>query len=228
MRQVFNYNKFNDEVSDSIVETFAMLTQKSIEGKNNTPEYREANAKLNETFMKFCVEAIPGKTFNSLDDIKNPMINRDMFFVQRFNTILAQAITPAVPTVIANGYQNLYDVTQVGWGHNAKYTVDSNEMFVVNDVAEGIARGGVQTMYNTEYSIMARRKQVSIYVDWYHVSAGLQDWGKFTQKVGLAYSAYIQGKVVKAMASCIANASSHGIAGYMANGMTDANWLNIA
>ena len=30
------------------------------------------------------------------------------------------------------------------------------------------------------------------------------------------------------MASCIANASSHGIAGYIANGMTDANWLNIS
>lgn len=117
MRQVFNYNKFNDEVADSIVETFAMLTQKSIEGKNNTPEYQEANAKLNETFMKFCVEAIPGKTFNSMDDVKNPMINRDVFFTQRFNTILAQAITPAVPTVIANGYQNLYDVIQVGWGN---------------------------------------------------------------------------------------------------------------
>ena len=117
MRQVFNYNKFNDEVADSIIETFAMLTQKSIEGKNNTPEYQEANTKLNETFMKFCVEAIPGKTFNSMDDVKNPMINRDVFFTQRFNTILAQAITPAVPTVIANGYQNLYDVIQVGWGN---------------------------------------------------------------------------------------------------------------
>lgn len=166
MRKLFNYNKFNDEVADSIVETFAMLTQKSIEGKNNTPEYQEANNKLNETFMKFCVEAIPGTKFNSMDDIKNPMINRNMFFTQQFNTILAQAITPAVPTVIANGYQNLYDVVQVGWGDNARYKVDSNEMFIVNDQAEGIARGGVQTTYNTEYTVQARRKQVAIYVDW--------------------------------------------------------------
>lgn len=228
MRQVFNYTHFNDAVADSIVETFAMLNQKSLEGKNNTQEYQEANAKLCETFMQFCADAIPGAHYNSLEDVKNPMIHRDMFFLQRFNTILAQAITPAVPTVVANGYQNLYDVTQVGYGDNARYTVDSNEMFIVNDMAEGIARGGVQTQYNTEYTVQARRKQVSVYVDWYLVAAKKFDWGKFTQKIGNAYAAYVQGKTVKAMASAIANASAHGIAGYIASGMSDANWLNIS
>ena len=44
-------------------------------------------------------------------------------------------------------------------------------MFVVNDIAEGIARGGVQTSYNTEYTVQARPKQVSVYVDWYHVAS---------------------------------------------------------
>ena len=71
-----------------------------------------------------------------------------------------------IPTVIASGYENLYETYQVGWGDNAKYTVESNEMFVVNDIAEGIARGGVQTSYNTEYTVQARPKQVSVYVDW--------------------------------------------------------------
>lgn len=33
-------------------------------------------------------------------------------------------------------------------------------------MAEGIARGGVQTMLNTEYSVSASRKQVAVYVDW--------------------------------------------------------------
>ena len=116
MRQVFSYTKFNDKVADGIVETFSTLVQKSLEGKNDTQEYKEANAQLNETFMRFCVEAIPGAKFSSLEDIKNPMIHNDMFFIQRFNTILAQAITPVVPTVIAAGYQELYDVTQVGYG----------------------------------------------------------------------------------------------------------------
>ena len=226
MKKIFNYNKFNNDVQDTIVETFVSLSQKFLEGKSETQEYRDANANLTETFMKECVEANPNMTFSGLDMLKNPMVNGDMFFLHRFNTILAGAITPVIPTVIASGYENLYETYQVGWGDNAKYTVESNEMFVVNDIAEGIARGGVQTSYNTEYTVQARPKQVSVYVDWYHVAAGKQDWGRFGVKIGLAYASYIQGKVVKALGSVIADAEKHGIGGYIVNGLTDENWLN--
>ena len=63
-----------------------------------------------------------------------------------------------------------------------------------------------------------------------HVAAGKQDWGKFGVKIGLAYAAYIEGKVVKAMESCIsgANAAKHGISGYIANNFSDENWVVTA
>ena len=114
--------------------------------------------------------------------------------------------------------------------NSAKYFVESNEMFIVNDNAIGIARGGVLTTYNTEYTVSARKKEVSVYVDWYHVAAKKQDWGKFGTKIGLAYAAYIEGKVVAAMASSIttANAIKNGISGYIANGFSDANWITTA
>ena len=47
-------------------------------------------------------------------------------------------------------------------------------------------------------------------------------------RVGASFAAFIQGKLAKAMASAIANAADHGIAGYIANGMTDTNWLTVA
>lgn len=120
--------------------------------------------------------------------------------------------------------------------NNAKYLVDSNELFIVNTVAEGIARGGVQTAYNNEYTVTAQRKQISIYVDWYLVASARLDFGKLGQKIGASFMAYIQAKVVKAMASVItANTSPaafatnpNGIAGYIANGMTTENWLTTA
>ena len=89
MRQTFNYTKFNEEKLDSMIESFSMLTEKSIEGKNDTKEYRELNNTLTNNFMKYCVESIPNAKFNSLDDIKNPMIHKNVFFLQTFNTILA-------------------------------------------------------------------------------------------------------------------------------------------
>ena len=236
MKRVFNYNHFGDQTADSLVETFNQLVNASIENKNNTKEYKELNQSFTENFMAHCVEAIPNMTFTGLDMVRNPMVHKDLFFLQRFNTILAQAITPAVPTVSASEYERLYDVTQVGFGDNAKYLVDSNELFIVNTVAEGIARGGVQTAYNNEYTVTAQRKQISIYVDWYLVASARLDFGKLGQKIGASFMAYIQAKVVKAMASVItANTSPaafatnpNGIAGYIANGMTTENWLTTA
>ena len=108
-------------------------------------------------------------------------------------------------------------------------TKTTNELFIVNDIAEGIARGGVQTTYGTEYTVTARRKQISIYVDWYHVASGKQDWGKMGQKIGASYAAYVQSAVAASMASIVSSAANYGVAGYFAAGaFSDQNWLTIA
>ena len=102
----------------------------------------------------------------------------------------------------------------------------------MNDAAVGVARGGVLTTYDTEYTVEAHKKEVGAYVDWYTVAAGKQDWGDFGWRIGLAYQMYIEGKVIQAMASVITNNTSgnnrDGIAGYMANGFSDANWVATA
>ena len=132
MKMNFSYNKFSSDTQNTLVDSFVALCEATIAGKQNTAEYKEANLQFNAEFMKECASAMPGynaETF-SLNDLKNPMISGDMFFLHRFDAILAQMITPVVPMVIAAGYENLYDVTQVGFGDVAKYTVDSNEMFI--------------------------------------------------------------------------------------------------
>lgn len=48
------------------------------------------------------------------------------------------------------------------------------------------------------------------------------------QKIGVSYAAYVQGMVVKAMANSITNAAEQGIAGYIASGMSDSNWVTTA
>lgn len=107
-------------------------------------------------------------------------------------------------------------------------------MFIVSSLAEGIARGGVQTASNTEYTVTAKREQVALYVDWYHVASGKLDWGKLIAKIGASFAAYIQARLAKVMADVITNngnvatANKDGIAGYIANGLTDENWLKTA
>ena len=99
--------------------------------------------------------------------LKNPQIVvADNRFANTFATILAEAITPVVPAIVSQEYTKLYDVTQVGWGDNAKYEVESNEYFIVYDLAEGIQRQNQQTVFNTEYTIQASKKNISTFVNW--------------------------------------------------------------
>lgn len=225
MKKIFTYNKFNDATLDGMVETFSVLVDKHMDGKSGTKEYQECNKNLTEAFMKYCVEQIPGKTFNSLEDVRDPMIHNNMFFLQTFDTVMAAVYTPAIPTVLSRNYTDFWEVNQVGWGENAKYSVKSNEMFIVNELAEGVARGGVVTSYDTEYTVAASPKQIATYVDWYHVATGKQDWGYIVAKTALSFANYIQGKAIKAMASVIATAGDWGMGGYITNGFSDNNWL---
>lgn len=104
----------------------------------------------------------------------------------------------------------------------------------MNDIAEGIARGAQQTSADTEYSVTAKREQISLFVDWYHVASGRQDWGYICSKIGASFAAFLQARLAKVMSDIITNNSNvstsnrDGIAGFMANGLTDENWLKTA
>ena len=38
MKQIFSYNKFNEDVADGLVESLVTLSEKALEGKANTAE----------------------------------------------------------------------------------------------------------------------------------------------------------------------------------------------
>ena len=115
MKQIFSYNKFNEGVADGLVESLVTLSEKALEGKANTAEYQDANKEFSAKFMQYCVEQ-GGMTWTGMEMIKSPMVYKKTGFLETFDTIMAGAITPVVPTVAAMGYEQLYDVIQVGFG----------------------------------------------------------------------------------------------------------------
>lgn len=232
MNREFTFaNEGQDVTLDNLAYGFSALVdaRKSKDFVDND-EYREQNKTFSESLIKYCCEQI-NREFTSLDELKNPMFTGNAFFTQTFNTVLAQIITPVMPKMTSDKYNTLYDVAQVGFGDNAKYEVDSNELFIISEFAEGIARGGVQTLFNDEYTVKATKRTVTIGVDWYHVASGKHDWGKWGMRLSKSFEAYINASVVKALTSVISTDTgrkAHGIGGYYANGINDTNWLTLA
>ena len=229
-RHTFSYRNagMNKDV-DNMVAAFSALCDASLDKNYPQDKYQEENKIFSESIAKYSIEAA-GREYTGLDMLKNPQFTMNTAFKDTFASVLAQVITPVVPKLISNTYNELYDVRQVGFGDNAIYRVNSNELFIVNDGAEGIARGGIQTIANNEYSVSASKKEITTGVDWYHVAAGKQDWGIFGVKIALSYANYLTASVIKKLTSVVSSAeerTKRGIAGYYAAGMSDANWLTL-
>lgn len=115
MRKQFAFKKTGNETVDTLTLAFSKLVDMTLDKKNNTEEYKEANGLFSKQFMEFCMSATPF-TFSSLEDVKNPSVYNNPMFKANFATILSQAIIPVVPSVISSGYEDLFEVFQVGFG----------------------------------------------------------------------------------------------------------------
>lgn len=226
MKYSYHSERLNDEQNE-LVQAFYDLSMDFKAGKANDKEYLKKNAKFSEKIGEYCVKS-SGNEWTGAEMLKNPQFtNYNTNFTTHFSTILSQAITPVVPALTSREYERLWDVVQVGWGDNAKYEVESNELFIVYDIAEGINRQNLQTTYNTEYTVSASKRQISTSVDWYKVASGKFDWGKMGVKIAQSFMVHLQLLVINAMTKCVANAADWGIAGYKKIGATDENWISL-
>lgn len=220
-----------NEILDNLVASFSELVDmRSKKDFVKNDEYNKKNALFNEALIKYCCEE-SGREFEGVDMVKDPMVVGRTSFKEAFDTVIAQVLTPVMPKLTSEKYNNLYEVSQVGFGDNAKFIVESNELFIISEEAEGIARGGIQTLYNEEYTVKASKRTVTIGVDWYHIASGVQDWGSWGLRVAKSYDAYITAAVIKAMTGVIGtqqNMAKKGLGGYFANGINDQNWLTVS
>ena len=127
MRHNFSYRLAGqNEVLDSMVAAFSELVDTVVSKDKNVEDYKANNKLFSEAIVKFCVEAA-GREYTGLDMVKDPMVTVNSIFRDTFATVISQVITPLVPKITSERYNSLYDVTQVGFGDNASYIVESND-----------------------------------------------------------------------------------------------------
>jgi hypothetical protein len=228
----FNHSPLMDEAANALVEAGIELTKKYVatleKGATmaDKEEYTKDNIEFSNLYMKHCVEKA-GYKFTGTDLLKNPQVYSDTEFNKHFRAVLAQIITPVAPAVITQKYCMVAEVRQIGWGETARFVIKSNDLFVVNDIAEGVRTGGLQRVYNDEFTVNPTPKQIRYDIPWYQVAAQIFDWGDFAYKIGLSFSSYINLLVIRAFADVVAD---WGIASspYVTNGFSDSNYITIA
>ena len=222
----FNYNMSDNKAFNDIVEEIAYLSSEKLEGRE-VADYEKRLFTVNEAIGRYATEGTRyEKKFatEGLACFKSPVVTKNSDVRENFNAVIAEVINAVVPTVVSKTYSRyLAEVRQIGWGDTGRFIVRSNELFKVNEIAEGVNRGVLQPIYDNEYTVNCKTTEIATSIDWYSVAAGVFDWGDFGYRAGRSYEGYIMLRIVAAMTTAT------GLLGeaYSAAGIDTENWTNI-
>ena len=226
MLKMFNY-RGKDDNFNALVDEAVFFAAQQMQGK--TIENREERlAALNEGIVKYCVS---GTRYEGLYEdkgasiMKDPRVQKNSDVLENFNAIIAEIINPILPMVSNEDFIRFFaEVRQIGWGDTARFIVKSNELYKVNEVAEGVLRGTMQIIHDNEMVINTKNVEIVTEVDFYQVASLNFDFGDFGLRAARSFEQYIFLKVIAALGS----ASAVNGAVFSADGFTKANWSTIA
>lgn len=227
MLSMFNYSKSDMEIFNDIVDGVNEAVRQNIVGIKDRKAYDELNQAINENVAKYLVsgtryEAAYESQKSEL--LKNPMVTKNKGVKENFDAVLAQIITSAIPLTTSSRFGDTFmDVHQIGWGDTARFVVSSNDLFRVNEIAEGVNRGVLQPIYNNEFTVDCGPITISTGVDFYLVAAGNFDWGNFGMRAGASFNGYIMLKAIAALATAINNQSG----AYTQAGISTNTWTTL-
>lgn len=226
MLKMFNYNKKSDEFNYIIDEAIQFAAAQ----KQNKPiENREERlAALNDAVIKYSVS---GTRYESLYEakgaeiFKDPRVQKNSDVLENFNAIIAEIINPILPMVSNEDFVRFFaEVRQIGWGDTARFVIKSNELYKVNEIAEGVLRGTMQIIHDDEMTINTKNVEIVTEVDFYQVASLNFDFGDFGLRAARSFEQYVFLKVIAALNT----ATAVNGAVYSASGFTKANWATIA
>lgn len=220
---LFNYVKSDEEMFNTIVDGAIESTRLAMEGNVNRKEYEDLQNDLNANIAKYLVEGTRYAAKGS-EALKDPNVTRNRSIREKFDAVIAQVINSVIPMTASRVYgESFMDIHQIGWGDTARFLVSSNDLWKVNEIAEGILRATLQPIYNDEITVNCGTVEIATSIDWYAVAAGVFDWGQFGLRAGRSFEGYIMLKAIAAMTSVGDELG----AAYTAAGVSTDQWTTL-
>lgn len=225
MMTMYSYKHGTQEFNDIIDEAKFFAIAKM--NKEVIADLAERVANHDAAIVRYCVAGTRfEKEFEEkgLEICKDPRFQKNTDVLENYNVVIAEIINAILPEVAARDLIAPFaEIRQVGWGDTAKFIVESNELYKVNEIAEGVNRGVLQPIFNNEVTVNTVKTEVAASIDWYPVAAGVFNFGDFGYRYARSFEQYLFLKVVKALA---AGATTLGAA-YNVNGFSNANYTTL-
>ena len=228
MLKMFNYKKSENALFNDVVDGIVDSTRQHIEGIQNRKEYEDMQNDVCANLVKYCVSGTRYEDkfeAEGVDLVKNPAVNSNRDFRENFDAVIAQVINATLPMTMSSRFAETFmEIHHVGWGDTARFIVDSNELYQVNEIAEGIHRGALQQIYNNEVSVNPQPVEIAVSIDWYLLASRKFDIGVWAAKIARSFENYVLAKSIAALTS-----ATNGLGvGYITNGVDTEKYGTLA
>lgn len=228
MFMTFNYHQSDETIFNDIVDGALESVKLFSEGVKDRKAYDELQKDLNSNIAKYLTD---GTRFSALCDkegsavLKNPNVTKNTAIRDKFDGVIAEIINTVIPTTTSRRFgEEFMEIHQIGWGDTARFLISSNDLFQVNEIAEGIRRATLQPIFNNEVTVNCGPIEIATSIDWYQVAAGNFDWGNFGFRAGRSFEGYI---MLKAIAAFLSSAPTTG-SPYAVAGINNKQWTTLA
>lgn len=228
MLKMFNYKKSENALFNDVVDGIVDSARQHIEGIQNRKEYEDMQSDVCENLVKYCVSGTRYEDrfeAEGMELVKNPMVNSNHDFRENFDAVIAQVINATLPMTMSSRFADTFmEISHVGFGDTARFIIDSNELYQVNELAEGIHRGALQPIYNNEVVVNPQPVEIAVSIDWYLLASRKFDIGVWAGKIARSFENYI---LAKAIASLLSATDGLGV-GYVANGVDTKSFATLS
>ena len=236
MIKQFSYNASAvDAEAINIIEGSLALARQTYD-KTKDSEYDAKNIVLCNAMAKYAIADT--KFFSRIANLpedkqgeaarklfSESMVRNNPVVKANFEIVLAQVVNAIIPEVNNDIFSRFIgEIRQVGFGDTAYFKIESNDLFAVKEIAEGVRDGVSQPMYDDEFTVNCHPVQIQTHIEWYQFVSGRFDMGYFAVKVARSFAAYI---FIKSMNGLTAATTLYGAA-YQINGVAADKWTELA
>jgi len=210
----------NDSIERLNSKITAALFSKSIEDARLSYEVKFDDDPVTGTF------APDAQTKNLM---KSPQIWKNKTFVNAFMSNYEIAISPAAQVVSVGFYDDLAQIHTCGWGEDIRFTVESNEAFVVQPIGQDTFKMAKQSLKSKDYVATPKAHGARVSINFYDMASGKLNWADHIMKISRAFADRWNQCAIEALYSYISDATTKFTVNtpFFKTTFSDANWNAI-
>lgn len=190
--QTHNANELFDAFKDFYNHNRALQGAKDVE-YDRTKSFDEKNALVNAS-LKETISKIAGVT--NFDVLPAEAWASHPTYKWATFAVVGALIDMVIPDTIIDSIGAYTDVRTIGFGDNAAFDIEPNDLFYVSKVGKGKKHAEAQKSFNGQVVVTPVEHDVAVQVDLYRVLAGKENLASFAMKcvrsmeTEMAYEAY--------------------------------------